>query len=207
MAAARRIPSWLFAVTLIASLATVIGPLAHFGVNETGWQFATRYTVRVSFPLFLLTYLASPLVILWRSEASRWLMKNRRYLGLSFAIAHTTHLAALTSLFIFIGEIPDVTAMLGGGLAYALMFAMAATSNDHGVKLLGANWNRLHKVGLHFLWFIFLFTYLGRVSDRAADDPSGSFLVAGIVGSSLLFTSFLLRLLATWKRQQRRAPA
>ncbi len=206
-AAMKQVPYWLFGVTAFASLATVIAPLAYHGISETGWQLATRYTVRVSFPLFLLTYLAGPLLILWRSESSRWLMRNRRYLGLSFAIAHTTHLAALTSLFIFIGEAPDLTVMLGGGLAYALMFAMAATSNDQCVKALGVNWNRLHKAGLHTLWFVFLFTYLGRIFDREVDDPAGTLLLAGIVGSSLVFGAFLVRLLAAWKRRQRGAPA
>jgi methionine sulfoxide reductase heme-binding subunit len=55
--------------------------------------------------------------------------------------------------------------LLGGGLAYALMFAMAATSNDASMRALGIWWKRLHRAGLHWIWFIFAFSYLKRIFD------------------------------------------
>lgn len=202
-AATKQVPYWLFGVTAFACLATVIGPLAYYGISETGWQLAARYTVRVSFPLFILAYIARPLMTLWRSETSRWLMRNRRYLGISFAVAHLVHLFALTSFFVFIGTAPDVQTMVGGGLAYVLIIAMAATSNDQSVKALGANWGRLHRVGLHYVWFIFLITYMGRFSGGEAGDTSEDMTVVAVVGSSLVFGALLVRLLAVWKRRQR----
>jgi methionine sulfoxide reductase heme-binding subunit len=203
----KQIPYWLFGVTTFAGLATILGPLALFGISEQGWQLAARYTVRVSFPLFLLTYLARPLTTFWRTETTRWLLRNRRYLGLSFALAHTIHLGALTSYFVFIEQVPGMEAVLGGGLAYALMFIMAATSNDQSVKALGSNWGRLHTVGLHYLWLIFLVTYLGRLSEGEGGTETGSLFMVGIVGSGLAFAALLLRLTAAWKKRQRRATA
>lgn len=207
MVAKRKIPSWLFATTVVASLATVIGPLILFGVSERGLQLAARYTVRVSFPLFLLAYLTGPFVALWRTNLTRWLQKHRRYIGLSFAIAHTIHLGALTGYFVFIGVSPDAATLIGGGLAYALMFAMAATSNDWSVKKLGANWRRLHSVGLHYLWFIFLITYMGRLSGGEGDDTTEDLVVVGIVGSALVFGALLIRLIGILKRRRRAAAA
>ncbi|WOF74838.1 hypothetical protein QMT40_002497 [Parvibaculaceae bacterium PLY_AMNH_Bact1] len=207
MPAKRKIPSWLFALTLIASLATVIGPLVIFGVSERGLQLAARYTVRVSFPLFLLAYLAGPLATLWRSNLTRWLQRNRRYLGLNFAVAHTIHLGALTSYFVFLGVSPDAATLIGGGLAYALMFAMAATSNDWSAKKLGINWRRLHSVGIHYLWLIFLITYMGRLSDTEGGDTAEDLFAVGVVGSALVFGALLIRLVATWKRRWRTTPA
>ncbi len=207
MVAKRKIPSWLFATTVVASLATVIGPLIVFGVSERGLQLAARYTVRVSFPLFLLAYLTGPFVALWRTNLTRWLQKHRRYIGLSFAIAHTIHLGALTGYFVFIGVSPDAATLIGGGLAYALMFAMAATSNDWSVKKLGANWRRLHSVGLHYLWFIFLITYMGRLSGGEGDDTTEELVVVGIVGSALVFGALLIRLIGILKRRRRAAAA
>lgn len=205
MAPTRNIPSWLFAVTLIVSLATVIGPLLLVGVGERGLQLAARYTVRVSFPLFLLAYLAGPLTTLWRSDVTRWLQRNRRYLGLNFAIAHTIHLGALTSYFVFLGISPDAATLIGGGLAYALMFAMAATSNDWSVKKLGTNWRRIHSVGLHYLWFIFLITYMGRLSGGEGGTTTEDLFAVGVVGSSLVFGALLIRLTAVIQRRQRKA--
>ena len=207
MVTKRKIPSWLFAATMLASLATVIGPLILFGVSERGLQLAARYTVRVSFPLFLLAYLAGPLVALWRTNLTRWLQKNRRYIGLNFAIAHTIHLGALSGYFVFIGVSPDAATLIGGGLAYILMFAMAATSNDWSVRKLGTNWRRLHSVGLHYLWFIFLITYMGRLSEGEAGDRPEDLFVVGVVGSALVFGALLVRLLGILKRRQRAAPA
>jgi len=201
MVAKRKIPLWLFAVTLVASLATVIGPLALFGVSDRGLQLAARYTVRVSFPLFLLAYLAGPFVALWRTNLTRWLQKNRRYIGINFAIAHTIHLGALTGYFVFMGVSPDPATLIGGGLAYVLMFAMAATSNDRSVGKLGTNWRRLHSVGLHYLWFIFLITYMGRLSEGEAGGRPEDLVVVGVVGSGLAFTALALRLTAAWKRR------
>lgn len=207
MGTTRIIPSWLFAVTLVASIATVFGPLVLFGVSDRGLQLAARYTVRVSFPLFLLAYLAGPLVTLWRSNLTRWLQKNRRYLGLNFAIAHTIHLGALTAYFVFLGVSPDAATLIGGGLAYALMFAMAATSNDWSVRKLGTNWRSLHSVGLHYLWLIFLITYLGRLSDGETGDRPEDLFVVGVVGSALVFGALLVRLIAILKRRQHAAHA
>ncbi len=201
MVAKRKIPSWLFAVTLVASLATVIGPLALFGVSDRGLQLAARYTVRVSFPLFLLAYLAGPLVSLWRTNLAHWLQKNRRYIGINFAIAHTIHLGALTGYFVFMGVSPDAATLIGGGLAYVLMFAMATTSNDRSVRKLGTNWRRLHSVGLHYLWFIFLITYMGRLSEGEAGGRPEDLVVVGVVGSGLAFIALALRLTAAWKRR------
>ena len=41
-------------------------------------QLAARYTARVAFPLFLLTYLASSLVTLWAGSWTLALVRTRR---------------------------------------------------------------------------------------------------------------------------------
>ena len=91
---------WLLGLTALVAAATVAITLALWGTGEAGLLLASRYTVRVSFPLFLLTYIARPAAQLWRGERTRWLLRHRRHLGLSFALAHTVHLAALTAFFL-----------------------------------------------------------------------------------------------------------
>lgn len=192
---------WLFAATLAASLGAAFAPLLIHGFTEMGFQLAARYTVRVSFPLFLLTYLARPLAHTWRHEGTLWLLKNRRYLGLSFAIAHSVHLAALSAFFIFIETWPDTATMIGGGLAYVAMFAMALTSNNVSVKKLGANWHRLHLFGMHYLWLIFAITYLGRWLGSSSDAEGQDLTLAGMVGTLLCLAALTFRVFVSWRQR------
>ena len=54
-------------------------------------------------------------------------------------------------------------AVVLGGLAYAGIAAMTATSFDRTAAWLGPRrWRRLHVVAGHYVWFIFLASYLPR---------------------------------------------
>jgi len=62
---------------------------------------------------------------------------------------------------------------------------MAETSSRAAMKAMGRNWKRLHKAGIHYLWFIFAFTYFGRIA-----DPEGA-----VFGMPLLAIAILVALL------------
>jgi len=56
----------------------------------------------------------------------------------------------------------------GGAVIYVFIFAMAATSNNASVKLLGAkNWKRLHKTGSYLIWIGLFSSYLGKALSNA----------------------------------------
>jgi DMSO/TMAO reductase YedYZ heme-binding membrane subunit len=126
------------------------------------WRLAARYTARFAFLLFLPVYLAGPWHRLAPSARTRAVVLRRRALGLGFASAHTVHLVALLGALRASGESLEATAAVGGA-AYAATFAMAATSNDAAVRRLGRGWRRLHRVGLQLIWFVFAFSYAGRL--------------------------------------------
>jgi methionine sulfoxide reductase heme-binding subunit len=128
-------------------------------------QLAARYTARAAFPIFLIAYAASSMLRLWPNEATRAIMRHRRQWGLGFAFAHTVHLVALGWYNIEIAHTPAAQTLLGGGLAYGLMYVMALTSNNASMKAMGKWWKRLHTAGIHWLWFIFTFSYFGRIFD------------------------------------------
>jgi methionine sulfoxide reductase heme-binding subunit len=129
------------------------------------WLLAARYTARASFAVFLIVYCASSLLRLWPSATTKSLVRHRRQWGLGFALAHTIHLGALAYYNIIILNMPGLQALLGGGLAYGLMFVMAATSNNASMRRLGIWWKRIHIMGIHWIWFIFTFSYFGRLFD------------------------------------------
>ena len=53
-----------------------------------------------------------------------------------------------------------------GGLAYGFVFLMALTSTDQAQRWMGIkNWKRLHFVGSHWIWTLFLLTYVKHVKE------------------------------------------
>lgn len=152
-----------FVVAGTLSLAALVIAAASGHAIEEIAKLAARYTARASFAVFLIVYLASSLFRLWRDGTTIALVKRRRQWGLAFALSHTIHLAALAWYSITFQHAPRVATLLGGGLGYALLYAMVLTSNDASQRAMGIWWKRLHTVGIHWLWFIFTFSYFGRI--------------------------------------------
>jgi methionine sulfoxide reductase heme-binding subunit len=160
---------------------------------------ASRYTARVAFPLFLLTYSASSLLRLWPNAWTKAAVRYRRQWGLGFAWAHTVHLASLASFNIFIQNMPGLQALAGGGLAYGLMYVMAFTSNNASMRAMGIWWKRVHTAGIHWLWFIFTFSYFGRLF-----DPDK--WIQGAVLFPMCLAALGLRI-AAWAKARQRTPS
>jgi len=125
-----------------------------------------RVTAFTSAVPFLVVFLASTAHYFLRSGTTRWLMMNRRYLGLSVAASHFWHLIAIVTLIRWYpgGEpIARATIIFGGG-GFVLLGLMAATSNDASQRFLGPAWRALHKVGIYVLWIDFIVTYSGTAT-------------------------------------------
>ncbi len=145
---------------LVVSFGAVV---ATYGTDEQGLRVLVRTTARLSFLLFLPVYLASSARQLWPNDFTKWLLVNRRYLGVSFFVAHGLHLDAILMLDTLLGDalVTDTLTLLGGGLVYLLITAMALTSSDRAVRRLGAKrWGTLHRVGIHYVWSIWLLQWL-----------------------------------------------
>jgi hypothetical protein len=168
---------------IVAALA--ISVLLAAGGGEAGWRAVIRLTARTSLILFTAAFIASSLRALWQTPMTRWLLANRRYIGVSFAASHALHLVGIIAV---IRTAPDfrtnaVTAV-GGGLAYVFLAAMTATSSDRAVAWLGARrWRLLHKSGMYYCWFIFFITYAPRLLLGWADAALYAPFVAILLGS------------------------
>lgn len=153
-----------------AVLAMSAGVLAVAGTGEEGLGALLRATARSSALLFVLVYVARPLQQLRPGALSRFALRERRYLGVGVAVSHAVHLGAIVALARTAESFelaPDT--LVVGGLAFVLLFAMAATSSDAAVRALGrGRWRALHRAGLHLLWFVFLVTFAGNLSRHAA---------------------------------------
>jgi hypothetical protein len=147
----------LVALTAALVLAMVAIILGVQGVNPEGLAAAARATSRTSLALFLAPFLASSLWRLHRGGATGWLLRNRRYLGVSFAATHAVHGLVLLARYSLTPERPDVALVALGGIGYLFIAAMVATSFDRSAAWLGpARWRRLHVAGLYWIWSVFL---------------------------------------------------
>ena len=179
--------STLFAFGAAAALAAALLALAVHDMGAEGLLYATRWTARLSVLIFAAVFAAGGLYRLFGTSA-RPLVTNRRGLGLAFAAAHLVHLGALISWFVVSGEQPLTVVLLGGGIAYALIVAMALTSTDAAQRRLGRWWKRLHLFGIWYVWLIFFQSYLGRLLEGSER------MTQGVYGVTLLVLALGLRL-------------
>jgi DMSO/TMAO reductase YedYZ heme-binding membrane subunit len=160
----------------IVLLAVTGSSLLLWGFSEEFVRVVIRATARVSVALFLMAFTAASLNALVPSAATRWLRANRRYLGVSFALSHFTHLAALFTLgsyfpHPFVDELNAVT-LIGGGLAYVFVTLMTITSFAGPRRWMGErSWSILHTTGSYYIWLIFLNSYVSRAVMDVAYAP------------------------------------
>jgi DMSO/TMAO reductase YedYZ heme-binding membrane subunit len=173
----------LVAYAALGAGALFAGTLALHGGGEEGLGVLARATARLSLSIFAIVYAASSLRRLWRTPLTGWLLRNRRYLGLSFAVAHAFHAAAVVSLAAALGPAfeYDLVSLVFGGAAYGFVAALAATSSERAVRALGAaRWRRLHRVGVHTIWLVFAAT----VVPTALGSPLHFALAALVLGAA-----------------------
>ena len=160
-------------ITTLVTSFIVVFLIFNFGLagwNATAIKHAIDATGRSSLILFGIAFTASSIESLWPSSISRWSLRNRRWIGLSFAASHFIHLALIISISVWFPEPFLREQSLGqwmfGGLAYVFVFLMALTSTDRAQHWMGMkNWKRLHFIGGHWIWTVFLLTYLKHVKE------------------------------------------
>jgi hypothetical protein len=164
----------------IAALVTAV--LQTQGGGEEGVRGVIRATARSSLLLFLAAFTASSLRRLWRIPLTAWLLRNRRYVGLSMAVSHAVHLAAILTLaarWPTDAQIPVAT-RVGGTVGYVFLAAMAVTSNDRAVAWLGPRrWRALHLTGAWVLWAIFAVSYVPEAMAVPIYAPLALLVLAG----------------------------
>lgn len=190
-----RLEGWpIVFVAAVALLAMCALVLIAYGTQEAGARAVIRSTARSSLVLFLAAFVASSARRLWKSEATAWLLRNRRQIGVSFAASHGLHLAGIVALATqssesFWSQTSAVT-LYGGGLGFLFVAALAATSSDAAVRWLGQpRWKLLHRVGVWYLFGIFLLSY----------GPAFLVKPSYLPASLGVFTALGLRV-AAWRR-------
>lgn len=170
-------PWAIIGTAAILSAAVLAYALAQ-DTTDQQYKVGLLASVRISSVYFLIAFTAGPLWRLTQAARFRLLLANRRYIGLCFALLHSVHL-----LFIglWVNANPDKTdtvVLLGGGLAYSLMYLQALTSNQISVRLLKRYWRWLQTFAMYTLWLVLTFTFAG--SDSLTAKVYTALLIAAL---------------------------
>jgi hypothetical protein len=149
-------------ITILFLLASVLS-ISLVGWSEDGFRLSIRASARIAVIFFCLAFGASSLHYFIKNDFTKWLLSNRKYLGVTFAVIHLIHLLTLVILqFTFhpIFEIAAGISLIGGGLAYFFTIGMLITSfTQYKFLLPGKAWSIFHTMGGYWIWFIFVRTY------------------------------------------------
>ena len=187
---------WLILVTTGFILGGSLIHLSWNGTDESSIRFLIQWSAKYSATFFSLAFVASGIQALFRSRLSNSWVRYRPHLGLIFTVFHTFHLAFLIWLQWDIHPVFTLakkSSLIGGGMAYGFMYAMAVTTFPmFRKKLQSKHWKILHTVGGYWIWFIFIKTYWRNVSTKGEEY----FLF------SLLALVLLIRLVHLFLRRQ-----
>lgn len=163
------------------------------------------FSVRWAVPFICVTVAASSLRVLLPGAVSFWLLRNRKYIGLCFAVA-----MAWQGFFIYLmsgfhreyyfEEIFYLRDELEGSTGYIFLAAMVVTSFQFGRQYLSLQqWHVLHKSGLYFLWAYPYSVYWWNLY-YYPNPEAIDYVFYGIA-----FTAFALRIAAWGKLRQQGA--
>ena len=145
------------AVTLAMATVDLASPL--------GVSAMITFSVRLAVPWLFLAFAASSLVVVFPGSFSRWLLRNRRIIGLCFATGMAWQLLFILWLVIghwgyYMEEAYDYFSLAEQIPGYLWLIAMTMTSFRFGrSKLSVQQWKILHKGGIYYLWGVVWSTY------------------------------------------------
>ena len=193
---------------LISAPMSAVMVIEMLGVDMTaapGVSEMIGFSVRWAVPFIFVVVATSALQTLFPGPFPGWLLRNRKYVGLCFAVA-----MAWQGWFIFLmsnfhreyyyDEIFYLRDELEGSTGYIFLAAMVITSFKFGRRYLNAKqWRLLHLSGLYFLWAYPFSVYWWNLSYY--DNPQPIDYVFYWMG----FGAFALRIAAWGKKRQRAA--
>ena len=169
---------WL--ITAPISLAMVLAMMRVDLSHAEGVSSMIQLSVRCAVPWLYLAFAASSMPVVFPGSFSRWLLRNRKFIGLCFAAAMAWQaffilwLVGIHSDY-YVNYVYVLSDVVEGVVGYALLIAMVLTSFKFGrSRLTPRQWKLLHTAGIYWLWvyawsvyWFYLFYYPVQYSDPA----------------------------------------
>jgi DMSO/TMAO reductase YedYZ heme-binding membrane subunit len=157
--------------------------------------------------LFFVSFGASVLHRIFKAGWTAYLIRNRRYYGISTAIVLWSHFLVILSLSFtapawFEASVPWFI-LFPGSATFVLVGLMALTSNNSAVKMLGGKtWKRLHLVGGYLALSSFIGEYVLVLYLQPILLPDYEFAVKN--STVLVYSLFAVPLLLLYLRLRKR---
>lgn len=117
-----------------------------------------QLSVRCAVPWLYLAFAASSLQVVFPGLFSRWLLRNRKIIGLCFAAAMAWQLFFILWLVgihteYYLNDVYVLSDVVEGVVGYTFLIAMVLTSFNFGrSRLTPRQWKLLHTSGIYWLW-------------------------------------------------------
>lgn len=148
---------WL--ITAAVSLTIVLTMMRVDLPSAAGVSSMIQLSVRCAVPWLYLAFAASSLQVIFPGSSSRWLLRNRKIIGLCFAAAMAWQLTFILWLVgihteYYVNDVYVLSDAVEGVVGYAFLIAMVLTSFRFGrSRLSSGQWRLLHTSGIYWLWF------------------------------------------------------
>ena len=148
---------WL--VTVPISLLMVVTMTRTDLSAATGVSSMIQLSVRCAVPWLFIAFAASSMQAVFPGAFSRWLLRNRKFIGLCFAAAMAWQLVFILWLVglhteYYVNDVYVLSDAVEGVVGYAFLIAMVLTSFKFGRGLVTQKqWKLLHTGGIYWLWF------------------------------------------------------
>ena len=156
-----------------------------------------RLSVQLASPWIFLAFVARPLVQLYPGSFSKWLLRNRRYLGLSFAAGFGWQAVFIAVLFAlhsdyYWQELHNTADLILRMLSYLLLLALTVTSFFPVRRAMRPkDWRVLHLVGIWYFWSAIWVSYAGTVLAGDTRIIAVVYVAAGLLVLAFRLAAYL----------------
>lgn len=191
---------WLISIPM--SIVMIVEMLQVDMSSGPGVSAMIGFSVRWAVPLIYLVVAAAAAQRLFSGAIPAWLLRNRKYIGLCFAVAMAwqgTFIFMMSNFFRdhYYDNVYLLRDELEGSVGYIFLAGMVVTSFQFGRKHLNnKQWKLLHTSGIYFLWAYPFSVYWWNLSYYDNPQPIDYlFYWSG-------FLAFALRI-AAWGKERR----
>ena len=156
-----------------------------------------RLSVQLASPWVFLAFVARPMTQLFPGNLSKWLLRNRRYFGLSFAAGFGWQavfigvLLALHNAYYWKEMHNDIDLLLRMA-SYVFLVALTITSfYPVRRKMRPEHWRWLHLVGIWYFWAAIWASYAPMALSSNAKTMDVVYTVVGLVALFLRVAAYL----------------
>ena len=188
----------LFVVIAGLSFAIILAGLAITGTSTPEATVAMiRLSVQLASPWIYLAFVATALGQLFPSSFSSWLLRNRRYVGLSFAAGFGWQAVFIVALLVLHGayyatNLHDTCEFITRMLSYTLLLALTVTSFFPVRRAMDPrHWRLLHRVGIWYFWAAIWVSYAETVMAGDTRVIAIVFVISGLLALTLRCAGFL----------------